>query len=128
MTAFLRQERAIIWWATVVECQSALQRSNREYPFPPGALDLAVERLDKLITGCVTIEATEEVRRRVRRLLAVHPIRAADALQLAAALVFAGEEQGLSFVCLDDRLRLAASKEGFRVLPLNDHPPQTQDR
>jgi hypothetical protein len=59
------------------------------------------------------------VRRRAGRLLAVHPIRASDALQLGAALVSAAEEKGVGFVCLDDRLRVSASKEGFRVLPVN---------
>ncbi|MCX6599391.1 MAG: PIN domain-containing protein, partial [Acidobacteria bacterium] len=58
------------------------------------------------------------VRARARTLLSVHALRAADALQLAAAITAAqGEPQRLPFVCLDDRLRLAAAREGFRVLP-----------
>jgi hypothetical protein len=50
--------------------------------------------------------------------VASHPLRAADALQLAAALVWCDEApQGTAFVCLDDRLRDAARREGFAVLP-----------
>jgi predicted nucleic acid-binding protein len=122
MADLLRENAPAIWWATIVECQSAVQRRNRDSPFPPGELDSALQRLDKLVAGCVTVEATEEVSRRAGRVLAVHPVRAADALQLGAALVFAAEEKRVGFVCLDDRLRLAASKEGFRVLPANGAP------
>jgi hypothetical protein len=44
--------------------------------------------------------------------------RAADTLQLAASLVWCRERPvGRSFVCLDARLREAAVREGFSVLP-----------
>lgn len=59
----------------------------------------------------------ERVRERARRLLESHPLRAADALQLAAALIASEEEpKDLPFVTLDRRLALAAEKEGFKVL------------
>jgi len=61
----------------------------------------------------------EEVRRQARRLLRVHPLRAADALQLGAAIVWAGRYEGREFVSLDARLREAARLEGFAVLPAN---------
>jgi hypothetical protein len=52
------------------------------------------------------------------RLLRNHPLRAADALQLAAALIASEETpQTLEFICLDDRLALAARREGFTVIP-----------
>jgi hypothetical protein len=118
MTELLRGGNTpAIWWATPVECQSALQRRHRETPFPSGELDSALQRLEALSAACDTVPATEEVRRRAGRLLAVHPLRAADALQLGAALVYADGEMAVRFVCLDDRLRTAASKEGFRMLP-----------
>ncbi len=107
-----------VWWGAVVECRSAIHRRDRETPFPVGVLDSALRRLERLLEGCDTVPPTEEVRRRAGRLLAVHPLRAADALQLGAALVFSEEEPGVDFVCLDDRLRKAAAKEGFRVLPV----------
>lgn len=52
------------------------------------------------------------------RVLLLHPLRAADSLQLAAAFVWAnGHPAGHHFVCLDERLRQAAIQEGFIVLP-----------
>ena len=47
-----------------------------------------------------------------------HPLKAADSLQIAAALRWCeGETDGTAFVCLDERLRIAALDEGFDVLP-----------
>ena len=54
------------------------------------------------------------VRNRAIRLLRVHPLRAADAFQLAAALVaFRAQPQDAIFLTGDERLRLAAEREGF---------------
>ena len=59
----------------------------------------------------------EKVRERARGLLEIHPLRAADSLQLAAALIASEENpQSLFFVTLDRRLKDAAEKEGFGVL------------
>lgn len=64
------------------------------------------------------IAAVERTRARALRLLSVHPLRSGDALQLAAALIASEERpESLPFVCLDDRLRDAARREGFTVLP-----------
>lgn len=61
---------------------------------------------------------TNKLRSLAGRLLAVHPLRAADALQLAAALRWCEDEPGgKAFVCLDDRLRAAARREGFSPIP-----------
>ena len=50
-------------------------------------------------------------------MLRVHPLRAADALQLAAAVAFAEDNQaGVRFVSFDARLNDAAAREGFPVL------------
>ena len=48
-----------------------------------------------------------------RRVLRVHPLRAADALQLAAALEWSGGAASGMFITYDERLRDAASREGF---------------
>jgi len=64
------------------------------------------------------VAPTPRLRRTAGRALAAHPLRAADALQLAAALTWSAEQPGgEGFVCLDDRLRDAAQREGFAVLP-----------
>ena len=64
------------------------------------------------------VPPTLKLRETAGRLLGVHPLRAADALQLAAALVWCeGQTSEETFVCLDQRLRDAARREGFRLLP-----------
>jgi predicted nucleic acid-binding protein len=63
------------------------------------------------------IVAVEPVRRQAERLVGIHPLRAADALQLGAALVATDlNPSGLELVTLDERLAAAAEKEGFSVL------------
>lgn len=64
------------------------------------------------------VEPANAVREQAGRILRLHPLRAADALQLAAALVWCqGDPLQQEFVCLDQRLRVAARREGFTVLP-----------
>ena len=81
-------------------------------------LETALQRLELLLDHSDTVTATEDVRRRAGRLLAVHPLRASNSLKLAAALVFCADDpMGESFVCLDRRLRDAGLSEGFQILP-----------
>jgi predicted nucleic acid-binding protein len=63
------------------------------------------------------IEPSEIIRETANRFLRVHPLRAADSLQLAAAFVAAdGRPSSLEVVTLDDRLAEAARKEGFTII------------
>ncbi len=111
-------EDIVAWWATRVECVSALSRRGRE-----GVLLAEAERKAKAILSGLSaewseVQPTELVRQRAERLLAIHPVRASDAFQLAAALVWAEEiPKDLEVVCLDQNLREAAMKEGFTILP-----------
>jgi predicted nucleic acid-binding protein len=105
------------WWATDVECVSALARLERERRLDPEQLTEALDRLDELATGWLEVQPTQRVRRSAMRLLRVHALRAADALQLAAATTAAEDyAASLPFVTLDDRLALAAQREGFEVI------------
>lgn len=111
-------EEPVIWWSSPLECQSAIHRRNREDPLPHEALQTALDRLDALTQDVDTVAPSEEVRRRAGRLLSMHPLRAADAFQLAAALLWCEEDPSReTFVCLDGRLLAAARREGFRILP-----------
>jgi predicted nucleic acid-binding protein len=113
-----RDTEPVIWWATPLECQSALQRRHRERPFAADTLAAYNERLRQIVQHADSVAPTDEVRRRAARLLAVHPLRAADALQLAAALIWVEEQpHGESFVSLDTRLRDSAAREGFTLVP-----------
>jgi len=109
---------ATIWWGTSLECHSALHRRQREQPLPAAVMTAAIERIRTVVEHADTVSPSDELRRRAARLLAVHPLRAADALQLAAALLWCEEQpHAEGFVSLDLRLREAAQKEGFSVLP-----------
>jgi predicted nucleic acid-binding protein len=111
-------EGIVVWWATRVECLSALTRRQREGTLAAEAEQKARAVLHVLAEGWSELQPTESLRRRAERLIAVHPLRSADAFQLAAALVWAQDSpQGLEVVCLDRNLREAAFKEGFSVLP-----------
>jgi hypothetical protein len=70
---------------------------------------------------CATSACTEVLPRTAERLLAVHPLTAGDAFQLAALRWCQRETKIMFFVTLDDRLRAAAHKEGFTVLPIESH-------
>ncbi|MGE5835495.1 MAG: type II toxin-antitoxin system VapC family toxin [Acidobacteriota bacterium] len=108
----------VIWWATPLECQSALYRRHRDAPLPSPVMRDVADRLRAFVEHADTIAPTDEVRRRAARLLASHVLRAADALQLAAALVWCEEQpHNETFVSLDERLCAAARKEGFAVAP-----------
>jgi predicted nucleic acid-binding protein len=107
-----------IWWGTPVECLSATYRRHRERPLQGGVLDAALARLRAVVEDVDAVAPTDDVRRRAGRLVAAHPLRAADALQLAAALTWCEEQPaGERFVCLDERLRDAARREGFTLVP-----------
>jgi predicted nucleic acid-binding protein len=120
LTALLSADKeVVIWWATPLECQSALYRRHRDSPLTSPQTREMTERLRAFVEHADTIAPTDDVRRRAARLLASHPLRAADALQLAAALIWCEEQpHNETFVSLDDRLSAAARKEGFEVAPL----------
>lgn len=108
----------VVWWATRVEGVSAVQRLLRMRQIDAAARTVFLDRLEALWPSVDQIAPTDEVRTRAEQLLARHPLRAADALQLGAALVWARDQPvRRDFVCLDDRLRDAAGREGFTVLP-----------
>ncbi len=106
----------LVWWATPVECMSALSRCERDKSEAPDAINIAMQRLRALAENWNEILPAQSVRRHAERLVRSHPLRAADALQLAAAVVAAEVDPwSLPFVCLDRRLAAAALKEGFLV-------------
>lgn len=108
----------VVWALTPVEVLSAVHRKRRDKAFDAGVVANALERLDSLRTAWNEVIDLELVRARAERLLAVHAIRAADAMQLAAALLACNEQpKRIGFVGLDERLNDAADREGFRILP-----------
>lgn len=115
--SLLREDRQVVtWWGSSVECASALHRLHRQGELDAAGLVQAGERFETLARTWFEIEPSDRLRRRALRLLRVHPLRAADALQLAAALMAADEDPpSLDLVSSDARLSEAASLEGFTV-------------
>ena len=107
----------LVWWGSALECVSALARLERSAALDARATLLAFDRLKQLAAGWYEIEPSDIVRETAIRFLRVHPLRAADALQLAAAFVAAEQRPAsLTVIALDDRLASAAQKEGFAVI------------
>ncbi len=108
----------VVWWATRTECVSAVARRRREGDLSAADEQRARRALEALSGEWSEVLPSAAVRQRAERLLAVHVLRAADALQLAAALLWSRGQTGThAVVCLDERLRAAALAEGFQVLP-----------
>lgn len=118
MRALYKSDPAVMtWWAARVECESAVSRMEREARLQRKSASAARARLDRFAATWDEVQAADPLRDNARRLLRTHDLRAADALQLAAALAAAeGRPSSLPFVCLDERLSTAAEREGFPVL------------
>lgn len=112
-----------VWWGTSVECLAALARAERDHRLDRTAMSDAVAALRLVRSGWSEIDATTRLREIAERIVRTHPLRAADALQLAAASVAAeGQARDLPFVTMDDRLAVAAEREGFPVVRFDRLP------
>jgi hypothetical protein len=108
----------VVWILTDVEAGSALARLVRENTLSAEQAQVVGAKLHELWQACAIIPLADEVKIRARRLLLLHPLSAADALQLAAALLAVKDQpHGSEFACLDQRLAEAARREGFHVVP-----------
>lgn len=108
----------VVWWGTQIECISAFMRQVREGNLSASGERQARQVLGSLIQSWIEMLPSEAVRSTAERLLVVHPLRAADALQLAAALQWRRDAADYEFVSFDNRLREAAYKERFLLYPL----------
>jgi len=105
------------WWGTPVECVSAIARLERDGALTPAGLGSSVARIRHAVASWTEVVPSDDVREQAIRLLRVHQLRAADAVQLAAAIVAAEfQPSTLEFVTLDRNQGVAADKEGFRVI------------
>lgn len=116
-TEYRRDPEIVVWWGTDIECVSALARREREGVMERELMAAAVARLDLLGAAWQEVQPSQSLRRSAIRLLRVHALRAADALQLAAAVAASeGDSRSLALVTLDDRLAEAAAREGFPIV------------
>lgn len=106
------------WWTTDVECASAITRRERTGALDPASAADAHAALAALTGTWTEIPPSERLRGAARRIVRTHDLSAADAFQLAAARAASDDQpETLAFVTLDERLALAARREGFPVLP-----------
>jgi uncharacterized protein len=106
----------LVWYATELECVSAICRRERDAGLHAGHTSSALGRLKRLSENWHEVLAGDRVKATARRLLRTHNLRTADALQLAAAITVAtGDASRVSFLTLDERLRVAADREGLHI-------------
>src|SRR5260370_26452703 len=106
----------VVWWAARVECEAAVARRRREGLLSTASEAQARHVLERIFQVAGEVPATDGVRQHAVRLVRVHSLRAADALQLAAALGWAdGTVAGRELVTLDQRLAEAASWGGVAL-------------
>jgi len=116
---WLRDDQTIVTWAwTRVEIVSAIERRSRDGQLTRAERRLALTRFDTMAGAWDEVTDILAVRARALPLLGRHPLRAADAAQLGAALLIR-DELGTppAFVCLDNRLAIAAEREGLPIVP-----------
>jgi uncharacterized protein len=115
LEALLEDDPVVItWWASRVECTSALARLEREGSLTADQAIAAAGVLAQFREGWRDVLPSDVVRESAERMVRTHPLRAADAFQLAAALVASDFRPGtLAFVSRDQRLLAAARREGF---------------
>lgn len=114
---YQQDSQIVAWWAAPVEMASAVARREREGKISAEEADAALQAAKRLATAWHEVVPSDVIRRTAERLLRVHSLRAADSLQLSAALIAANHDPvTLEMVCFDSRLTAAARREGFVVI------------
>lgn len=99
-----------------VELVSALARRHREGSISAEALESLLKRSAEELAGAVLVQMNDAVLSRARALLLRHPLRTADAMQLASCLELRDLlQQPVQFLAFDQRLNEAAAREGLRL-------------
>lgn len=120
----LRKSMPVVWWGSPVEVHSAIARLHRLGKLKDVEKQGALCRLSLLSRGWREILPGDPLRDLAARLLDTHELRAADSLQLAAALTWCQQRPAKRhFVCADQRLSKAAEEAGFQVLELSRTAP-----
>lgn len=107
----------VVWWASSVEARSAFARELRAGVIDQSDHRTAVMRLEDLQGSWREIQPTEDLRALAESMLDRYDIRAADALQLAAAYTWSVSRPfNRPFISGDKKLLHAAQQAGFHVV------------
>jgi hypothetical protein len=118
---FAEDPALVLWTLTPVEIASATGRLRRDGVIGDRQARDVEKRAGDLVRASHVVIDVEAVKGRAVRLLRLHALRAADALQLGAALEWAAGDPGRRVLhTFDARLARAALREGFEVLPEPD--------
>lgn len=113
-----------VWGMTWLELAAAIERRVREGRIDLAARQSILKRVARIAADAHEVSDIAAVRSRAIPLVARHPLRAADAAQLGAALLIADPApSSLTIAVLDRRLAEAAEREGLNVLTWRDAPP-----
>lgn len=110
-----------VWWGTYIECISGINRLQREKIISKQNGEKVLQELKIDQGSWYEIPPSESIREKARKLLRLHPLKAADAFQLAAALTIAEDiPEEIEFVCLDAKLVEAASLEDLVITEIEN--------
>ena len=110
-------EHIVVWWGTTIEYVATISRREHDGSLTTDEVAAHLSRLNALSQVWYEVQPSRRIKTVAQRLLRVHPLRAADSLQLASALIASEDDPtSLGFVCFDARLNQAASREGFTIL------------
>jgi predicted nucleic acid-binding protein len=113
---FAADGSVVTWTLTPVEVTSALWRLVRANTIAEEDVYRVDARAAEFMAASHAIVDVEAVKSIAQRLLRVHQLPAADALQLGAALLWSDPRtSGATLHTLDERLAIAARREGFEV-------------
>ncbi len=117
--SYLRKFAPVVWWASPVEVHSAVTRLHRSGTVNDAEKQGALARLALLRRGWSEILPDDSLRELASKLLDLYTLRAADSLQLAAALTWCRQQPTQRrFISGDERLSDAAEAAGFDVVAL----------
>jgi len=109
----------MVWWSAPIEIASALARLMRMKQLNPGDAVKARHLANRLADSWSVIQPSDIVRAQAVQLVDRYDLRAADALHLAAALVWCEDvPRGRVFLTADQKLGEAALLTGFDAQPM----------
>ena len=112
--ALYKSHGVVVWWSTPVEIASALARLVRMKQLGSGDWTTARKLANNLADSWSVVQPSESLRTHAVQLVERFDLRAADSLQLAAALEWCeGAPQGRIFLTADQKLRHAAALSDF---------------
>ncbi len=99
------------------EVKSIISTGERIGRIDAAPAALAYDRWSQIKGSMWTVEVSPQVSDAAAELVTKRPLRAADAIHLASALLFKDDTTDLLFAAWDKRLASAARAEGLTVLP-----------